>query len=349
LASDRREERCLPRSRICRGPWHAALTIALALLSSPAWAQPTAADRETARSLLIDGRAKMSTDDFQGAEKAFRAAHAIMNVPTTGLDLARALVAQGQLVEGRDTALTVSRMPPGRDEPWVFTKARESAKALAESLSSRIPSLVIRIEGPDPGSPVEVRVDGVPIVASALGLPRKVDPGQRKVIARAPGFHPEERVVTVAEGAAVPLEISLRPLPAAPEPASAPTAPPTSASKAPLWPWIVGGAGVAVATVGAAFLVDHAAAQTTIADDCPRGVCDPARYRRADVAALEARRNRSGVAGIALTAAGGAAAAVGVVGLVALRSRPERGSAGAVRVSALPSADGLGVRIEGGF
>lgn len=48
-----------------------------------AHAEPTAADKETARTLMQDGRAKRTKGDHAGALEAFRAAHGIMKVPTT--------------------------------------------------------------------------------------------------------------------------------------------------------------------------------------------------------------------------------------------------------------------------
>ena len=72
------------------------LTVALGL--GTAHAEPSAADRQTARTLLIKGRNKLKAGDAEGALADFRAAHAIMHVPPTGLDLARAQVALGQLV-----------------------------------------------------------------------------------------------------------------------------------------------------------------------------------------------------------------------------------------------------------
>ena len=86
-------------------------------------AEPSASDRDTARALVIDGRAKLAAKDHEGAYKAFKAAHAIMGVPTTGLDLAKAEEALGLLVEARTTALDVTRMAPSRRSPR-HTRAR---------------------------------------------------------------------------------------------------------------------------------------------------------------------------------------------------------------------------------
>src|SRR5262245_1107365 len=92
----------------------APILVCAAALLSPAAAlaaEPSAADRETARTLVIDGRKKFGAGDYEGARKAFQAAHEIMGVPTTALDLAKALEKLGKLVEARTVALEVARMP----------------------------------------------------------------------------------------------------------------------------------------------------------------------------------------------------------------------------------------------
>ncbi len=48
-------------------------------------AEPTAAEKETARGQMADGRTKRQKNDLEGALRAFEAADALMHVPTTGL------------------------------------------------------------------------------------------------------------------------------------------------------------------------------------------------------------------------------------------------------------------------
>ena len=64
-------------------------------------AAPSPAERETARSLMVDGDRLRSAGDLQSALARYQAAHAIMNVPTTGLALAETQAALGLLVEAR--------------------------------------------------------------------------------------------------------------------------------------------------------------------------------------------------------------------------------------------------------
>ena len=65
----------------------AALAAALAV-SSVAEAAPTAAERETARRLMDEGKARLKANEVARAIEAFQKAHDIMHVPTTGMALA---------------------------------------------------------------------------------------------------------------------------------------------------------------------------------------------------------------------------------------------------------------------
>src|SRR5436190_23509399 len=60
------------------------------LCPAVARAEPSAADKETARSLMDEGDRKFAAKDYKGALDAYQGAHAIMGVPTTGLEVAKA-------------------------------------------------------------------------------------------------------------------------------------------------------------------------------------------------------------------------------------------------------------------
>jgi hypothetical protein len=260
-----------------------------------------------------------------------------MGVPTTGLDLAKAMVARGKLVEARDLAMQVTRMPARAGEARAYAKARAAARQLATELAARIPSIVITVKGPADARELQVTLDGVALVSEALGLPRKVNPGAHTIVARAPGFEVAEANVALEGAETREIEVTLKPVRA--EPAASTRASPQPLRPAPhegnqpaVWPWLVGGTGVAALGASVGFWVDHAAAQRTIAADCPNRVCDPSKYSQDDVQALEARRNRSGVLGIVLTAAGVACTGVAVVGLILGKaSKPAAGATGKAR------------------
>ena len=76
-------------------------------------AEPTAADRETARSLMQEARDLRDKGHVQDALKRFKAADDIMHVPTTGLEVARTQASMGMLVEARDTVANIRKLPVG--------------------------------------------------------------------------------------------------------------------------------------------------------------------------------------------------------------------------------------------
>jgi hypothetical protein len=163
-----------------------ATVLAAALgFSAVASAQPTTADRDTARALMAEGRAHRDNGDLQGALRAFSGADAIMHVPTTGLEVARTQAALGLLVEARETALGVARMAGRPGEPVPFKVARDAAGVLSGVLDTRIPSLTITVKNVPRGATGAVSVDDVVIPPERAAQPCQVDPGHHVVVARA--------------------------------------------------------------------------------------------------------------------------------------------------------------------
>lgn len=306
----------------------------------------TVQDRDNARNLLFEGRKKMAAGQYAEALKLFRAAHAIMNVPTTGLDLARAQEALHQLVEARETALAVTKIPVTPGEAKVFARARSDAATLAEALNPRIPSLVVVVRGPKAGTDVKVTIDGAVLPPATVGLPRRLDPGKHKVEVKAAGFVTAGGDVELKESESRTETISLEPAPpgapgaeapaqrgvgmkgpagstgeltaaggASSSPASRPD-PGTTERKIPVWVWLSGGVGLAAAGAGIGFLVDHLDARSTLERDCPGDVCDPAKYGLNAMTALRARWNRDLALSVGLGAVFLAGAGVSITGIV---------------------------------
>lgn len=277
---------------------HIAVLALVATLASTAAAEPTAADRETARGLMDQGKARIAENDLPGALRAFSGAHAIMNVPTTGIALAKAQLAVGQLIEARATLLSVVALPPGPNESAPFAAARAEAETLAAELAVRIPAIVVLLRG-DPQNPV-VTVDGSRIPAAALGLPLKVNPGKHKLTASAPGYRDavvevgvverESKDVSVtlekaARDAAAPVPVAsaqptTRPAPRRPPPEPAPRSPDedTSGKEATsMSPWVY--RGLAIATggviVGSVAGVISLSKTSSAKESCEANVCPP--------------------------------------------------------------------------
>jgi len=171
-----------------------------ALLAAPgAKAQVSAADRETARSMMQEGRDLREKGDLKGALQRFKTADDIMHVPTTSLEVARAQVALGQLIEALDTIAAIHKTPVLADDPAPFKDARNKADELDAQVEGKVPSLSITVTGAAEGETPAISVDGVSLPAAAASVPRKVDPGHHVVTARAASGQAKEEV-DVTEG-----------------------------------------------------------------------------------------------------------------------------------------------------
>ncbi len=237
LSGNAKESSAKPRS-VWRNHISGSVLVMVFLAAGVALAEPSAADKETARSLMNEADKAYAAKDYKAANKAYVAAHAIMGVPTTGVEVAKTQEALGMLVEARDTLLDVARFPEKPNEPQAFVAARMRAKVLAPQIAARIPSLTIQVGGLSQGIVPELRIDQAPVASAAIGLARKVNPGDHVIVVRAPGYRETLKEVHVkeSENAQVQLEMKRADEAAAPLASSsaAPLAPPaTSASSRP--------------------------------------------------------------------------------------------------------------------
>lgn len=159
----------------------------------------TKTEVEMARNLMDEGDAKLERGDARGALLSYRAAHTLMNVPTTGIEVARMEAKLGKLVEARKVALEVVRLPVKPREPKPFVDARSEAQLLADALETRIPRLIIVMQGVAASAQVEIKIDGRTVSNDDVRDPIAVDPGKHEVSVAAAGSEPEIEVVTVAE------------------------------------------------------------------------------------------------------------------------------------------------------
>ncbi len=172
----------------------ASLLAAALGISAVASAEPSAADKETARGLMTEGRADRDKGDLKGALKAFVGADAIMHVPTTGLEVAKSQAALGLLLEARETAIRVTRIGDRANDPPPFKQARDAASAMSDDLAARIPSLTVTVKNVPDGVTPEVTIDDAPIPAEGLGQPRKLDPGHHVIVAKGGGVDAKQEI-----------------------------------------------------------------------------------------------------------------------------------------------------------
>jgi len=194
-----------------------ALLLSTAALAQPAApdGEPSAADKETARSLVATGHEHLEAGQLHEALEAFQGADDIMKLPTTGMLVAETLVKLGRLLEARELLLRVERFPRQADEPEAFTRDRDKAIELGADVAERIPSLQVALSGLPPDRDAQVWVDGEELKGTAAHMPRKVDPGPHEVIVRVDGKQVAQETVTIVERenrvVTIPIDASLLP------------------------------------------------------------------------------------------------------------------------------------------
>jgi hypothetical protein len=296
MASDgrlRRLANILALCAVCLGP-------------AVAMAEPTAAERETARNAMQLGDQLYAAGDRRGALIRYRSAHALMHVTTTGLAVAKVEAELGLLVEARSSAIEVVNLPGEGTESVVLARARSSAAELAVSLQPRVPALVIDVA--PAGLDVLVLLDGNALPRETRELPLKANPGAHTVEIQALGYFPQIREVMLEEGQISRFSVELLPTPqpiaAALPPVLSPVATlralparPRIASPAPavdggshltpgLVAWVVGGVVLAAgATTGIVSLVSTAHEKAHCEDERYCGLASKGELRTANTLA----------------------------------------------------------------
>lgn len=259
---------------------------------------PTAQEREEAKRLYTEGRRLRDEGKLAEAVDRFKRAHDLAPTPVTRLELARALEAQGKLVDAHALAATVASMPPTPTETQKSRAARDDAKVMTEALTRRIPRVVVAVT--PAGGETEVAIDGRVVGKELLTTEIPVDPGEHHATARR-GERSVDRTFTVAESERRSVELTFpepAPEPPAPAPTTAPVvaAPPPAASTkpsaaptqpppaegrglTPIVPIAFGVAGVGAATGLVTGLVALSQA-SSLKTNCPNGRC-PAPYHDA--------------------------------------------------------------------
>ncbi len=283
--------------------------MALAMLSiaGAAWAapSPSEAERNKAAEHVFAGDEKRQAGDHLEALEQYEQADAIMNVPTTGIEVAKELAAVGKLIEAQQRAVLVEKSPDKPDEPEAFARAREQAAALAKDLETRIPRARIVVQGTEEAT---IEVDGEVVSSDAVRL----NPGEHTFVARAEATS-ARATITLKEGDDRVIELVLEPHSSEPVPDPKPDEPvPTEAAvwAVPLISWVgfgVGAAGIVAGTITGILTLDTT---SFLQAQCPGGTCSSDYQSDVDRAVT-----LSHVSTISF-AVGGAGAALGALMLV---------------------------------
>lgn len=246
-----------------------ALAVSWLLVSPLATAEPDEGAKLVARELMAKGRAQREAGDRQGALESFSKAHAIMHVPTTLLETARARVDAGLWLEALEL-LSELPLAPAADEPAPFARARAEAAQLRQDLEPRVPRLRVDVSGAPAGPAPALTVDGAPRPDCVAGC--RLNPGRHLVMARtAHAFAEEQLELREREQPQLELVFSPLELPRALQPdAPAPTRerPPAQARHVPTATWVSGGVALVGLTAGAVFAIDAVRARDELQRRC---------------------------------------------------------------------------------
>ena len=208
--------------------------LGLALLGvlppTPALAQSDN-DRATARELGQQGETALAAKDWKHAEDDFRRAESLFHAPTLSLGLARSQAAQGKFVEAWENyhrvILENVTSTPG------FAKALADAQSEIGPIEGRRSKVTVTVAGAD--AP-KVTIDDVPLRVEALGAPRFINPGPHVFKAVADGYQPATQSVTIPEGGAQSVSLTLQKDTGGPAPLVVPVAPGATAPPGALAP-----------------------------------------------------------------------------------------------------------------
>ncbi len=281
-------------------------------IAAPASAQ-SAADKETARSLMDQGNDLRDKGNLKDALSRFEAANQIMHVPTTALEVARTQVALGLLVEARDTLAQIISSVPAPREPVQFRDARAEAQKLDSSLEARVPTVTVAVSGAREGATVSLSVDGVAVPAAVIGLPRRINPGHHVMVATTSSSEGRAEV-DLQEGEKKDVSITLATV-AKPqttettteEQPPAPAPEPHRSYVLPIVLFSIGGASLIAGGVTGALMLGQ---QSSLSTSCPNHICPPSQYGTLDSA------NTLAMISTVTFIAGGVGVAAGIVALI---------------------------------
>lgn len=294
-----------------------ALAVLLAL-STPAFADPSPADVESAKAQYLEGIALREKGDEAGALVRFKAAFALVPTPITALEVGRSQLALGKILDGRDTLMKASRMPKVDGESAKAEEARDEAGKLADGAKSRLATLTV---APVDGS--TVTVDGSVLPKDAAMAPRVVDPGHHVVVVKTATSEGHAEV-DLKEGESNTVTVPMHDV---------------ERGRVALSPLVFVGFGVGAAGLltGAATGIGAIVTAGSLKNDCPNMVC-PA----SSASTIDTSKTLGTVSTIAFIV-GGAGVVLGIVGIVISKREPPK----TAWIAPMIGVGALG--IEGGF
>src|SRR5450432_325102 len=180
------------------------------LCAASALADPSAADRATARSLAGEGYAALQTKDYSTAADRFSRADALVHAPTLMIDWARSLVGLGKFVEAQERYEQIIREGVDAKSPKSWQKALNDADVELSALKPRLAWVTISVSG---SNEARVTIDGAPVPPAAIGVRRAINPGDRALRVVAKGYLAQKKTLQLAEGSDTVADFTLEPDP----------------------------------------------------------------------------------------------------------------------------------------
>ena len=277
------------------------LLAAVLTLGGAARADRDPAEVEAARALFKEAKELRQEGELQRSLEKFRAAYDRFETPITALELGRAYILTGKLVEGQQVLASVEALPPRPGESEKAVDARAEAQELLARLRPRLAWVSVATRAPAKSASPRVFLDGA--LAEKAQVARAMNPGRHTLTAES-GEARARVDVELREGERRTVTLTLT--------APGDPAPVTAAPEAPgVSPLVYGGfalagAGVAVGTVTGIISLSRASSAKPVCVDhrCPPEVHD-------DVNAAKTMGTVSTVAFVA--GAAGAAVAIGAL------------------------------------
>lgn len=223
------------------------LVACLAVLgSAPAAHAQSGAEMDQARELFRTGLDSARQGRWEEARDAFERSLAIVERPSTLLNLAGAQAQTGRLVAAAESYRRFLQ----RDD---VERYRAEAESALHAVEARIARLTIATVGVDDGD--EVRLDEAVLAHDALQAPVAVDPGRHVVSVQRDGADLARQEIALGEGEARTVAIEVAPRVVAALPVAVAVAPDATALDAPrdegggddTWIWVGVGIGAVVA------------------------------------------------------------------------------------------------------
>jgi hypothetical protein len=184
------------------GAWAKSLLVLIAMvIARPTYAQ---APRQTAqaRTLFEEGVALADRGDWVGAADRFERAYSLK--PTSGIafNWASALAETGRLLNAQELLLRVER------DSTADAELKRQCERARRDIEPRIAKLRVRVTGATPPD-ARIEVDGEPWARAAWDVTSPIDPGLHTVSLIAEGLERARAQLTLPEGAAREVVLSI--------------------------------------------------------------------------------------------------------------------------------------------